>query len=312
MAIRFDSEFNSEIRRVVRNFNQKRNRAAKRGFHYLPPPVSISELKGRYSSRNDLKKELTALRNFNDEGDKALKVVETSGGAKAIKWQLYHIKKNLKAAKAFYDKEIKDLSKLDTDLLVMKSEELFNLKEKRAYLEFELDNLNQQQFRTFQKTMDEYFFHNERINNGYRGWMNEVEVIMRVLGYDNKTIDKFFEGFDALTPSQFTTMYRQNDLISRIYELYIPTADHSFQLSTTEEDAKRMIETFIEQKDDMIAKVKAHELADDRPLEEFVEKRIKSLSKPVRRNGRTKLKRSSLTPKEIKDLQDLGWEDLIE
>lgn len=312
MAIRFDSAYNAEIRRVVRNFNQKRNRAIKRGYHFLPPVLTVSELKARYNTRSQLNRELNLLKKFNKDGDRALRTVETSGGAKAIKWEYDYLKQNLKYAKEFFDREISEAAKLDTPMMVAKAEYLNNLKTKRDYLNLELATLNQSQFRTFRNTINDYLFANERDMRGYRNWMNEVELIMRNLGYDNKTINQFFDGFNELTPRQFLNMYRQSALVSRIYELYIPTRDGSFKLSTTEEDAKDLINTFMIEKDEMIKKAKAEQEMDDKGLEEFVQSLTEIKLADRRKDGKAKLKRQNLTPTQIKQLQELGWDDLIE
>ena len=312
MAIKFDPKYNAEIRRVVKNFNQKRNRAIKRGYHFLPPAMTVTELKSRYDNRKQLNRELSQLKKFNRQGDKALKVVETSGGAKAIKWEYEYLKNNLRYAKDFYDREIEDAMKLDSPMLVAKSEFINNLKAKRDYLDLELSELSQPQFRTFKATINEYLYANERNMRGYRNWLNEVETIMRHLGYDNETIDQFFEGFDQLTPRQFLTMYRQSALISRLYELYVPNRDLGFTLSTTEDDAKELINTFMAEKDQMIEKAKMQETIEDKGLEEFVQSLTKQKLKTNRQEGKAKLKRKNLTPDQIKKLQDLGWDDLIE
>lgn len=256
MAIRYNKDYNAEIRRIVRNFNQKRNRAIKRGFINLPPALSVRELKSRYTSRKELNKELRLLEQFNKEKDEALKIVETSGGAKAIKWEVEYIKKNLENAKRYYDREIERARNLDTELNVAKLEYINNLKSKRDYLELELEELTPSQYRTFRKTVNEYLNANQRNLQGYRSWMGEVEIIMRHLGYDDDTIDQFFEGFDELSPNEFLTMYRQSAIVSRIYELYIPTKNGEFRLSTTEEDAKGLINTFMEIKNDLIRRAK--------------------------------------------------------
>ena len=312
MAIKFDPAYNAEIRRVVRNFNQKRNRAIKRGYRYLPPTLTVSELKSRYTTRKQLNRDLNLIKKFNTKGDDALRVVETSGGAKAIKWEYEYLKKNLQYAKEFYDREIRDAVRLDTPMMVAKSEYINNLKSKRDYLNLELSELSQSQFRTFRNTINEYLYANERNLSGYRNWMNEVELIMRNLGYDNKTINKFFEGFNELTPRQFLNMYRQSALVSRIYELYIPTRDHSFKLSTTEEDAKDLINTFMVEKDEMIKKAKMQDEIEDKGLEEFVKSLTDEKLTQRRTEGKAKLKRKDLTAEQIKQLEELGWDDLIE
>ena len=312
MAIKFDPAYNAEIRRVVKNFNQKRNRAIKRGYRYLPPTLTVSELKSRYTTRRQLNRDLNLIKKFNTKGDDALRVVETSGGAKAIKWEYEYLKKNLQYAKEFYDREIRDAARLDTPMMVAKSEYINNLKSKRDYLNLELSELSQSQFRTFRNTINEYLYANERNLSGYRNWMNEVELIMRNLGYDNKTINKFFEGFNELTPRQFLNMYRQSALVSRIYELYIPTKDHSFKLSTTEEDAKDLINTFMIEKDEMIKKAKMQDEIEDKGLEEFVKSLTDEKLTQRRGEGKAKLKRKNLTAEQIKQLEELGWDDLIE
>lgn len=306
MAIRYTPEFNKEIRRVVHNFNQKRNRAIKRGFHNLPEPLTVSELKSRYENKAQLQRDLGLLSRFNTSRDTALKTVETSGGAKAIKWEYDYLKKNLNYAKQYYDREIRRASLLDTDLAVTKREYLNNMKAKRDYLNLELSELSQSQFRTYRATINESLKHNEHMRNGYRGWMKEVETVMRYLGYDNKTINKFFEGFDELTPQQFTTMYRQNNLISRLYELYIPSKDiGGFELSTQDDDeARGLIDEFMLQKDEMIKRAKEEE------------QRLSYIDKAWVDGGyekpKNKIPRSSLTPKQIQQLKDLHWDDLIE
>lgn len=311
MAIKFDSAYNKEIRRVVRNFNQKRNRAIKRGFTHLPPLMTVSELKSRYTSRKELNRELKLLENFNKDKDEALKVIETSGGAKAIKWELDYLKANLKYAREYYDREIEKAAKLDTDLNVTKMEYLNNLRTKRDYLNLELAELNPSQYRTYRATINEFLNSNSRDLQSYRNWMSEVEVIMRQLGYDNKTINKFFEGFDSLTPQQFLTMYRQSALVSRIYELYIPTRDGEFKLSTTEDDAKELINTFMVEKDEMIARAKRNEKIATGAMDEFV-KSLNETTFEEKRQSSQKLNRKDLTPEQIKQLKELGWEDLIE
>lgn len=311
MAIRFDRAYNAEIRKVVKNFNQKRNRAIKRGFKNLPDPLTVSELKSRYTTRKELNRDLNRYRRFIQQKDDALKTVETSGGAKAIKWEYDFLKRNLKAAKAFYDREIRNARNLDTPLLYAQSEYINNLKAKRSQLDLELSELTQPQFRAFRATINEYLANNYNNTQNYRGWMNEVENIMRYLGYDNKSINRFFEGFDQLSPQEFLTMYRQSNLISRIYELYIPSRSGDFRLSTTEEDAKELIDSFMERKKEMIKKAKLEtRMQDNSRLEEFHKSIRKTQAEKTTRDER--FKRSNLSAEDIRNIEALGWGDIIE
>ena len=220
MAIRYDKSFNQKINRIVHNFNQKRNRAIKRGFTHLPPKLTVSELKSRYDKRSDLNRELKLIEDFNKNKDDALKLVETSGGAKAIQWEYDYLKANIRYARRFFDREIQEANSLDTPMQVAKAEYLNNLKAKRDFLDLELAELSQPDFNTYRSTVNDYLYANTRNLNYYRNWLQEVEIIMKHLGYDKETINQFFEGFEQLSPRQFINMYRQSGLVSRIYELY--------------------------------------------------------------------------------------------
>lgn len=311
MAIRYDKDYNAKINRVVRNFNQKRNRAIKRGFKYVPPALTVSELKARYENRADLNRELRLISKFNKDKDEALKVIETTGGAKAIKWEMDYLKANIRNAKEYYDREISKVQHLDTEMNVTKKEYLNNLITKRNYLDLELAQLDPSQLRTYRKTIDEYLYANERKAQGYRNWMTEVEQIMRILGYSNETIDEFFEGFDELTPEQFLRMYQQSAIVSRIYELYIPTNDGSFKLSTTEDDARDLIDTFMLEKQQMIDKVKMEEGV------ERIENLVKDLTPEqiakITKDPKKKRKLNELTEHDIEMAEALGLsiEDLL-
>ena len=59
-------------------------------------------------------------------------------------------------------------------------------------------------------------------------------------------------------------------------------------------------------------KAKMDEEIEDKSLEEFVQDLTAIKLKENREKGKAKLKRSQLTPKQIKDLEALGWDDLIE
>lgn len=311
MTINYDPGLNAEIRRVVHNFNQKRNRAIKRGYSYIPPLLTVRELKSRYEKRSDLLTELKQIEKFNLDKDEALRVVETSGGAKTIKWDLQHLKSNINKAKQFYDREIERAKYLEGPNSVLRKSYLDTLRTKRAYLDLELSELTPSQLQTYRATINEYLYDNDRKARGYRNWMNEIEMIMRVLGYDDKTINKFFKGFDQLSPLEFFELYKTSALVSRVYELYIPTRNMGdLKLSTSEDDARQLIDTLIEEKDELIQQAKDRTKMHEESLAEFTKELAKMPNKRVK--AKTRLKRSELTAEQIKQIEELGWDDILE
>ena len=91
MTTRFDPDLNEEIRRVVKNFNAKRNRAYKRGFSYLPDRAYVSKIKQSFDTKKDIEKYLKNLEMFNVMGDSAFDVVETAMGGRISRYNLMFI-----------------------------------------------------------------------------------------------------------------------------------------------------------------------------------------------------------------------------
>lgn len=253
MSIRYDKKLNKQINRVVHNFNQNRNRAIKRGLKNAPPLVRVSDLKARYTSRSELGKELRRLSNF--KGD-ALKSIETQGGATAIKWELEHLKAITKEAKKFYDREIlserRYLAKFPNTRDIGKEERLNALLSKREFLDLELAQLNQQAYKTYRATVYEYTDVHRRDQRAYRGFLSEVEFVMKNLQMPDEEITKFMNNFKVLSPREFIYLFNTSDLISRVYELADSPSTGGIKLNTTEADARVLLDTLIEEQDMLI------------------------------------------------------------
>ena len=255
MAIRYNKELNRQISRDVHNFNQNRNRAIKRGLKNAPPLAKVSDLKARYTSRKELDKELARLRQFK-AGD-ALKQVETQGGATAIKWELDYLKKITNETKKFYDREIlstrRYLAKFPHQRDIGKEERLNELLDKRAFLDLEVTQLNALDYKTYRATVYEYTMAHTRDARAYRGFLSEVEAVMRMVEIPEDTINTFMKKFKVLTPEEFIYLYNNSDLIGRIYELADSPTLGKMKLNTDVDDAKDKIETLLEEQDILIA-----------------------------------------------------------
>ena len=244
MATRFDPDFNAEIRRVVKNFNQKRNRAYKRGFSYLPDKVLVSDIKATYKTKAEVQKYLNSLEKFNKMRDLAYEIVETKGGGRTSRFKLEFIRDNLEDTKDFFDRQIAEAKELfyEDQYSIARRDYLFNLEVKRKYLEQDIEYLNQSGLKTFERYTHQAIDYGRQQITGYRNFLNVVELAMRNVGYDEKRIGSFFDKMSELSPAQFIKMYRSSPVIARIYDLITSPEHGQTILTTNEEDAKLLLD----------------------------------------------------------------------
>ena len=306
MSIKYDSGLNAEMRRVVHNFNQKRKRAIKRGYHYLPPVQYVSELKARYDNRSDLLKELKYLERFNTKRDQALKVIESSGGAKAIQWEFDYLKAHQRQAKEFFRKEYNLISSKVGDFPGERMR-LDAIAKKLDTLDLDLAYMTQSQFNSYRSAINEVINKPLKYAAGYRGFLAEVEGVMRMVGIEDSDIKQFFEKINALTPEEFHYLYEKNDLVSRVFELAdSPEYDGTLKLNTTQEVATDLVNTLIEETDMVVKEAKEGV----KNLDDFAYG-VKKTKVPTKLT-QNKIPKSSLTEDQLKDLKLLGWEDIID
>lgn len=90
-SIRWKPSDEKELARVVRNFNAKVNRLAKKNpqlKNALPEKTSVGQLKELITTRQDLKRELNALKRFSKRGAETIVIVDdTDYNIKTTKWQ---------------------------------------------------------------------------------------------------------------------------------------------------------------------------------------------------------------------------------
>ena len=215
MAIRFTKDYNKRIRQEVSNFNRRRKTAIEAGLKSVPDKVYVSELKRRYDKREDLNRELKLLNEFKRN---SLREIETSGGIKAIEWDIQHIKNNLEQAKKYYKREEAILSER-AGRFPSEREDLESIIRNRRALENSIDNLSQEEFEDMRSSVNTFIRRRNKWGAGYRGFMSEVEEVMDRVGIEKKDKDKFFSKFKKLSNEEFFYIYEDSDLIKRIYAL---------------------------------------------------------------------------------------------
>ena len=271
MAIRYNKAYNREISNVVRSFNQKRNRAIQQGFKNVPSKIKVSDLKARYTSRKLMNKQLKLMREFSTGGNKVLKEVENKGGAESIAWEFKYLKSNEKLAREHFIREFKMVGKKLGEY-PGERQRLDAISRKINLLDMDVAYMSQSQFNSYRATINEFMKLPSRQKAGYRGFLSELDWVMSVAGFDEKSKNDLFRKLNSLTPQQFYYMYENSDIIKRIYELVDSPEFGEMKLNTSTEDAQEKVQTLIDTADVLIKQAKHPKEIDVSEIESVINK----------------------------------------
>lgn len=214
---KFTKDFNKEIYRTVKSFNQRIKRAEARGLTSLPERQSVAELKARYNTVKDLKRELGLLRKLNLDKE-ALHVVTTKGGARLTKWEYDYMKKNLEPLKKFYDVMIKvgkNRFKSYPYNTALK-EDVLNLEARRNYLNRNFNELTRSELLTFRRYMGKFKEYDKRTNNYYNLYLKDLDGVIRnsqIPGVAKELKKKL----SNISPQVFAEVIKNHDFMHDIF-----------------------------------------------------------------------------------------------
>lgn len=219
---KFSKAFNEEIYRTVKSFNQRVDRAEKRGLNNLPDRQSVAELKARYSTVNDMKKELGFLRQMN-LNRRSLDIITTAGGAKMTQWEFDYLKGNLNNVKKFYDTMLKVSRNRYGNYpynTALKTEVL-NLEARRAYLNRNINELSRSELLTFRRYMQRYKQANKRADNYFDKYLMALGELGKYNEKNRKTVTEIRKKINGLSPALFEEIYKNHDIISDLFDFII-------------------------------------------------------------------------------------------
>ena len=237
--MKYSKKFNDEIYRTVKSFNQRVDRAEKRGLKFLPDRQSVADLKARYSTASDMKKELGLLRQMN-LNRKSLDTVTTTGGAKLTKWEFNYIRKNLEDVKKFYDTMLKVSRNRYSNYpynTALKSEVL-NLEARRAYLNRDLNDLTRSELMTFRRYMDRFKQADRRTDNYYDKYLRALGEVGKYNEKNREAVKSIRKKINRLSPAVFEEIYKNHDIISDLFDSIIspPTETEQTPKSSAKHD----------------------------------------------------------------------------
>lgn len=245
--IRWSEADEKELQRVVKNYNAKLTRTAKRdpkNASALPERVSAAELRAMIKTRQDLNRELNALRRFSQRG--AEELVEIPGNyynLKITKWQMKEM--NRRGVIVNRNREIRreEIEKMEAtsrgiglDYSVthtMSDEEKAALEPIKVFTEFQSREAVNQKHRTLRKqSMVEYWTgRDESLRRGYIRAMTEnlgttADVMEIVDAIEKMDIAEFRAAFQK-EQSKFSLAYpgdkdKVRENINALRAIWIP------------------------------------------------------------------------------------------
>lgn len=228
MAIRYDSKLNSEINKIVRNFNQKVTRLEKNQQELLPTKISVRELKKSYNNRNDLKRKLRELKRFSTRGIE--QVIETKQGLKISKYDLINLKKENARVKRSLTMEIKRLETTSPKVLGKKQKTTFaqmgdqhylNLVARRKALEKEIMNLNKAELERLKNLIDKTLKNKAYMNSTFKeNYLKMLTDLGYYFDYDNEKLQKLEDKLMDLSPDKFLKLFQEDKSIRAILDYY--------------------------------------------------------------------------------------------
>lgn len=115
--IRWSDSDSKELARVVRNFNAKVNRLGKQNpqiKNVLPEKVSVAQLKELINTRQDLKRELNALKRFSRRGaEKIVEIPYTDYNLKITKWQKAEMNRRVAIINKRRERRLAEISNIE-------------------------------------------------------------------------------------------------------------------------------------------------------------------------------------------------------
>ena len=248
------ADLNRDLRRTVKSFNQKVRRAERKGQTGLPQLRSVRELKAQFTTESDLKREVGMLRTFLNNKE-ALQRKKTADGT-ISNWEFDYIANNLKATKAWVDRQIDKTSKRLKDY----PEHLYSIRADLNKLEAEKEIIN----RNLNKLTARELRTVGTVVAGREYFMDNLNQLLRARGTEKGIRKEVINKLNNLTNEQFLELYQTHDIISEVMTK-LPSEsepverdeklDRAKHVIATDDEIIELLDNFVEDIDDYIEEV---------------------------------------------------------
>lgn len=219
--IRYDKRLNSEINRVVRNFNQKIDRLNKsnKSNIQIPNKVSVKQIKSMYSNRQDLYKALNSLKRFSRRG------YEFTDKTGLSKWQKQNYAINLRVAKSKLTREIKKYNQNVGTVFGkiqkgMEDERLQTLRGRRKALEnYNVSSLSLEKFQEYSDRIRRITEQNKN-ENFKENYLDVLDLMSDLYDLDDEKVDLLKDELSDLDNDEFEDMFYNEQAFKTLLEYY--------------------------------------------------------------------------------------------
>lgn len=255
--MKFTSEDNQRLRKIVKAFNARQDRMALKGYRVFRDNLKVYDIKQRYKNqpRSSYNKELKMLEQYRFSNVKKIGKKETKAGGTMLNWKINYFNLNQPQAVEYFSEQYKRISK-KIGRFPGERLQLNATKSKLNLLSKPVEQMSQSELNSYQATIREYLAYPGRRKGGYRGFLSEVSFVMHNLGYNDEQINKVLKKFDKLTPDEFFKLYDENDLIQRVYDMADSPTVGGIELNLGKDDAEELINDLIESADFLVKKYK--------------------------------------------------------
>lgn len=210
--IRWSDADDAELKRVVKNFNAKLTRLAKKdpkNANALPERVSAANLKNMIETRQDLKRELNALRRFSERGaEELVNIPDNYYNEKITKWQRTEM--NRRAAIVNRNRQIRREQLFGTEAtdrgkplgysvsVTMSEEEKAALEPIKVFTKFQnRADINQKHKTLIKQSQVSYW--KERDNALKKGYIKAIQQNMGT----SEAVQELIDHIESMDPGEF-------------------------------------------------------------------------------------------------------------
>lgn len=209
--IRYNSNDNKNIERVVSNFNRKIARLQKAGYGQLPSKVSIRTIKSQFSNRRDLNVYLRDLQRF---GRRGAEDIVTIDGKDFTKYDIDIFRRSLRREKSRLEREILQAETMPTQHPLQHDVYTANLKARKGTLSAKWSDIIVSKIG--EKLIDEPYQHAVIYDN-------YLEILFQdayQLGFEDEKIEYIKERLLKLPPRKFIRALEDDPNIQYIFDFY--------------------------------------------------------------------------------------------